>query len=119
MFDFEDRELSVITEEGEDNFLEMNRTWMNEEGGDVSFIKFAEKNKPIIQNFGRSKKKFKNTDFSVTKRWGCKSTCALGDVTECQEDNVDFGTEERVASSSRAKRTDTLQSGSHESPCQK
>lgn len=68
LFDFEDRELSVITEEGEDNFLEMNRTWMNEEGGDVSFIKFAEKNKPIIQNFGRSKKKFKNTDFSVTKR---------------------------------------------------
>ena len=55
LFDFEDRELSVIREEGEDNFLEMHRTWMNEEGGDLSFIKAADKNTPQIQNFGRGR----------------------------------------------------------------
>lgn len=52
LFDFEDEELSVIAEEGEDNFLELNRTWLNEEGGDLSFIKAAESNK-IQQNFGK------------------------------------------------------------------
>lgn len=54
LFEFDDEELSIIAEEGEDNFLEMNRTWLNEDGGDLSFIKIAESQK-IQQNFGKSK----------------------------------------------------------------
>ena len=53
LFEFEDRELSMIQEEGENNFLEMNRTWMNEEGGEFSFLKNTPNDKHMIQNFGK------------------------------------------------------------------
>jgi hypothetical protein len=39
LFKFDDEELSVIAEKGDEKFLEMNRTWLNDEGGDLSFLK--------------------------------------------------------------------------------
>lgn len=87
LFDFEERELGMIQEAGEDNFLEMNRTWMNEEGGELSFIKNAANDKPLIQNFGRSNLIF--LTFSPAQGGIVKSPSSDRDVAQCPEDLAD------------------------------